>query len=454
MADRLTRFVLPGFMFAALVLGGSAQALWGKLLLELGAVALIVAVLLATRERKLEGSDRFVMAMIALVVALVVIQLAPLPPALWTVVPGRAQIARGYGLLGLPLPWLPLSMAPKDTLATAITLLPGLAMLMAVLWLPAVRRGWISMALVLGAVASLMLGTLQVTTGGPDGASRWYLYPDTNFGVATGFFANCNHMAILLVAALPFLASLAMRLLKGKRSQRNIGLMGIAAGLAGLFLVGIYLSGSLAAAGLCIPALLGAWALIARPGRTMRWILLGGALAVGILALVIMMNGGAPASMRSAGNVASFETRAEFARGTVALLPHYMPFGSAIGTFDKIYPLVENADSVTRDFVNHAHDDYLELALETGIPGLLLVAAFLLWWAGRTIAIWRSVASGGQARAATIAAGVLLLHSVVDFPLRTIGLDVVFAYSIALMALPIARSRVEQGEEARHLRMG
>ena len=37
--------------------------------------------------------------------------------------------------------------------------------------------------------------------------SHWYLYQETNFGAAVGFFANANHMASLLVIALPFAAT-------------------------------------------------------------------------------------------------------------------------------------------------------------------------------------------------------------------------------------------------------
>ena len=48
-----------------------------------------------------------------------------------------------------------------------------------------------------------MLGVLQATSADVL-QSPWYLYRYSNFGIATGFFANSNHMASLLVVSIPF----------------------------------------------------------------------------------------------------------------------------------------------------------------------------------------------------------------------------------------------------------
>ena len=39
--------------------------------------------------------------------------------------------------------------------------------------------------------------------------------------------------------------------------------------------------------------------------------------------------------------------------------------------------------TIERTYVNHAHNDYLELALEGGIPAIVLMLLFLAWWARR-----------------------------------------------------------------------
>jgi hypothetical protein len=84
--------------------------------------------------------------------------------------------------------------------------------------------------------------------------------------------------------------------------------------------------------------------------------------------------------------------------------------------------------------VIHAHNDYAELALETGVPGILLIIAFLAWWARAAWHAWRYSDRGPYARAASIASAAILVHSIVDFPLRTAAIAAVFAMCLALLA--------------------
>jgi hypothetical protein len=94
--------------------------------------------------------------------------------------------------------------------------------------------------------------------------------------------------------------------------------------------------------------------------------------------------------------------------------------------------------------------------METGVPGMLLILLFLLWWASRVLAVWRADEPDHFARAATIASAVMLAHSLVEFPLRTAALSAAFAMCCALMAEARPRTRRRKsGEskpaEARHL---
>jgi Lipid A core - O-antigen ligase and related enzymes len=84
--------------------------------------------------------------------------------------------------------------------------------------------------------------------------------------------------------------------------------------------------------------------------------------------------------------------------------------------------------------MNHAHNDYAELALETGVPGLAVLIVFLLWWGGAVARVWRSVEAGPYARAASIASAAILVHSLVDFPLRTAAISACFGMCLALLA--------------------
>jgi len=109
--------------------------------------------------------------------------------------------------------------------------------------------------------------------------------------------------------------------------------------------------------------------------------------------------------------------------------------GSGLGTFRDVYALYEDHERLDpAAVVNHAHNDYLELFLETGVPGLLLIAAFLLWWARTAVSRWRDNLADPYVKAAVIASAALLAHSLVDFPLRTAALSAKFAAAVAMMA--------------------
>ena len=70
----------------------------------------------------------------------------------------------------------------------------------------------------------------------------------------------------------------------------------------------------------------------------------------------------------------------------------HIALGSGVGSFQRVYRHFEDHSAVTRTFANHAHNDYLELALETGIPGILLLVLFFYWWGSRAVPIWRTAA--------------------------------------------------------------
>jgi len=80
--------------------------------------------------------------------------------------------------------------------------------------------------------------------------------------------------------------------------------------------------------------------------------------------------------------------------------------------------------------MNQAHNEPLQLAIEGGVPALILLLLFLAWWAQ---AAWRIAvpAEPGRrraiARAAFSATVMLMLSSLVDYPLRTPLLSALFA---------------------------
>ena len=441
MARSLRRAVVPMYLFACLLLGGSTRSPLPNMILQLSAVAILAWAALARPRVEVGRHGAMLAILVAAAGALVLLQLVPFPPAIWSELPGRAPIAAGFDMLGQPRPWLPMSLAPYDSMASALWLLPPLAVLAGILRLGAYREPALGLALLAAAFVGVMLGALQMMSGDPQ-ASPWYLYPITNNGQPTGLFANTNHMAALLVASLSFVvALLGVKRDARTRIHASAGKIAILGGAMLVIIVGLSLNNSLAALGLAIPVL-AASLLVREPierSRT-RW----GLALVALLAVMGVIALGAGVidnNLTAAGADKDYSSRYTSFINSIAAARDHFPVGSGLGSFARVYPAYENPDIVDNWFVNHAHNDFIELALETGLPGMLLIAAFLLWWAGRSIALWRAPVINPMARAATIASAALLVHSLVEFPLRVSGLAAVFAMCIALMAAPRRISR-------------
>ena len=441
--------VAPIYLFACLILGGSAQGVWQNMLLQLAGLGIITWSAAAARHEPLPKSARVLVLILFAGVVVVAVQLVPLPPSFWA--RGvRTRIAEGYELLGQPVPWLPISLTPYATLNSALGVIPPVALLCAILRLGAFRASWLAAALLAGAIAGIVLGALQVAA--PGATSPLYLYHETNRGVAVGFFANANHMADLLVVALPFVAALAAAG-RSRNIQRYSALLAILAGAAVVLIVGIVLDGSLAGFALAVPAIAGSLLIVAPPSRSLRMpiAILAGLGLVAAIGTMASTSIGSSRIGQDAGS--SVQSREDILKTTGKAMGDVMPLGSGLGSFLKVYRLYESPDRVTPEYVIHAHTDYAELTLELGLAGALLILAFLAWWVAVASAAWRMGGGGLYARAASIASAVMLVHSLVDFPLRTAAISAAFAMCLALLIdrRPAQRQDPTDLRPARHI---
>jgi O-antigen ligase len=425
MRSKLRPLVAPAYLLLCIIFGGSVQGVWANFALQLIGLAMLVWV--AARREYLVPHGLLPLLLIVLALLVVALQLIPLPPEIWTKLPGRSGIARGYDLLAIRRPWLSISESPYEAVSTSFALLPPLAIF--AVSATDNSRG-VAGALLIGTALAIVVGALQVASGP---TSAWYFYPITNTG-AVGFFANGNHMATLLLAAIPFVPAL---LLSGKSQQRLRGksaaTITIAIAALGLILIGIALNRSLAALLLVVPVLL-ATGLMIPVGWRLRWV--GVPLVVLALAGAVAALSTNPLNSTSASSAKEFslQSRQYIWRTTAAAIAETFPVGTGLGSFQQVYRLQENPDRVDATYVNHAHNDYLELALELGLPGILLMLAFFAWWGRRLAQIWSSNLSSPFDRAATIASAAILAHSVVDYPLRTSAMAAVFAMCIGILA--------------------
>jgi len=142
----------------------------------------------------------------------------------------------------------------------------------------------------------------------------------------------------------------------------------------------------------------------------------------------------------------------------VEIIKDSFPLGAGRGTFSTVYRRYEDPSRVTGQFANHAHNDYVEAVLELGAAGLLLILAFLFWWARRSYLVWtRDFEGVALARAGSVMIGIVLAHSIVDYPIRTAAIAAIFAMGCALMVPPrprrssAERTEPEASEPLRHI---
>lgn len=453
MTHNLRLGLIPFFLLLCLVLGGaSAAGIWANMLLQLIAVAIILWAILTHRNIAMSGAGRRLIGIFLLMILLIGIQLVPLPPDIWTALPGRQEVVNGFTLLGQPLPWMPISLAPYRTLSSALWLLPAAAVLLGILRLGGFKSAWLAWTIAIVTIISVAIGVLQRA----DGETSLYFYEITNRGAATGFFSNSNHMATLLVVATPLLTAIYLGGRGRNQSvQRSSGLFVVLAGAMTVVLVGLAVNGSLAGLGLAVPVFAASLLMIlARSRKAPLWTI--PVIAI-FAAASVAVSFSAPFGNNLTNTTATTIQESRYTSFTRSLdaAGEFMPMGSGIGTFPQIYRSREDPAVVTNTYMNHVHSDFIELALETGVAGLILILVFLLWWVGRAIAIWRAEDTDHYARAATIASAAILAHSSVDYPLRTAAISAIFAMCCALMAEPRPRARrgktAPPEKQARHL---
>jgi O-antigen ligase len=142
--------------------------------------------------------------------------------------------------------------------------------------------------------------------------------------------------------------------------------------------------------------------------------------------------------------VSLFDTMASMAA-------RYFPVGGGFGSFTDLFKIHEPLASLSYFYVNHAHNDLLELVIEGGLPAIILALAALAWAGAASLRIWRRTMSEQNREVhllGLVASAMLLLlliASLSDYPLRTPALAAI----AALCAVLVSRADKALGEETK-----
>lgn len=425
--ERLPQWLLGALLCLVFLTGGSSWDSEPQLMLLRPAALVCAALALFTLRAEHLRAHLAVWGLFFAATLLTVLHLVPLPFEWWSNLPSRDLVAASDRVLGLGQIARPLSVSPDATLNALMSLSVPLAVLLLAVQLKPVDHQHI-LALLLALVAlSGLVGLLQA--GGSDIA----LYPKQT--AAGGLLANRNHQGALLAVLVPIAAALsvlgiAARLRPAARTLLIIAitivvipLVIVTGSRSGLVVTGIGLVFAVLiwTQGEALPSSAPKGSRLALSG-----VLIG--LVTGLSAMTIVVSRDvALERLETAGE----DLRGPVWQSIIDTLPHYMPWGTGIGSYAEVYQILEPDRLLRPTRSNHAHNEFLEVALTAGVPGLVLLAlaGFAL-----AFACWRAFGKGSAAAPAAVLARlgctVLVLlgaASVTDYPTRTPLLAAVLA---------------------------
>ncbi|MET4131837.1 exopolysaccharide production protein ExoQ [Porphyrobacter sp. MBR-155] len=442
LTERTTFSGLAALLCVAFVLGGGGSY-FGLANLAVKLVAL--AILLPSRGAFLQfwaQSPVLLRILVSASLLLPLIQIVPLPPSLWEEIPGRNLVTRSLELTGV-VGWMPLSVSPLRTLLAFTALITPMAILAAGWTLPRQRLiglGW----LVVGfGIATTLLGVFQLGATGNEAT----LFGARNPGdVLLGTFANRNSTGLLLGFSLTLAALLPA-------PKPHLAMVAVRLAVCAVLLLAIILTRSrtavvLAMLPLAMAGIKAVWwfvreretvdarGIAARPLAIMLGAI--GLVAVSTAALTVT----APGPIEK--TIERFEAKDDPRRyiwdDASYTAARYWPAGAGMGTFDEVFQVDESLENLTQRTAGRAHNDYLELAIEAGLPGLVLAALWLLLVA---LLSWRARHSPQRwaAWSGSVFLVMIALQSISDYPLRSQTLLALAGFAL----LMLARTADDQG---------
>ncbi|HWM88456.1 MAG TPA: O-antigen ligase family protein [Kofleriaceae bacterium] len=456
--DRITWLVTIAALVVAVFAIGGAHRLS---VVALGLLSAGAAALQITSQRRLSRRSPL-MLLLAVAVGLTALQLVPLPAALVELLHPEAYelIADGSRLAGSGEPvFLPLSLDPAGTLFELVKLCSYLALAYVLLRMSASERGRIrvftAVAAVIGVAAAIGLIHKLLEANTLYGLYR----PRYAYAEFLGPLLNRNHFASLLAVGTLVSAGLALRArvpMAHRMAWAAVGLLclveslliqsrGAAVGLA----LGLGVSGGL--------LLLQRWfqdsTRKSRRPELAKVTIPATIVVLCCLTMVVYFSaGGVGEQLTETRGAELAEPRSKFMawRSASQLLEDSPWIGVGRGAFESAFTRVHPSSGLVT--FSHLENEYLQTAVDWGVPGALAMAFILAWTGLIAVRRWNSgaLAAAGLGVMVTVAA-----HSVVDFGLELPGLAVPILFVLATLThVPVVEIAPGRSRRTRLLRGG
>lgn len=381
----------------------------------------------------------------------VVLELVPLPlPWLSRIDPARILPAALRTLQHRATAWVPITLYPHATLIYLMKFLAYLAAFILAAWVYDSQQKKALLIRVL-----IFLGLFEAAYGIVQYLAHWqqifWMKKVYYTSMGTGTYINHNHFAGFMELTFPFMLALVFYHYQIWQDGRRRGPARVpaattsAAGVQALFysfllvvaIIGVIFSKS--RAGIMGTVFVVVFLAILAQLKTRRKVW-----AIGLAAFVLVavayglwigLNPVVARFEMFRGGVSYLETegRLSFWKATLAMIHDYPVTGIGLGTY--VYGFPHYQTYFLNFLLTHAHNDYVEIASETGVPGVLLLFVPIIVLLARMIHAF--ITDVRRYRTSVIlgcigGTAALLIHSAVDFNLRIPANALVFAVVLGI----------------------
>jgi O-antigen ligase len=410
--------------------GNTDRAIWVIAICAALSLAItLVRLFFARVELTLSTSTKSWLAALSLLSIFAILSALPVGIDTWAALPGHARFKAVLDSLASPAiaaTILPLTMAADAGLRSVVLLLSCFSIAICATLLPEVMRFRLLVFFLVVALLQALLGVAQVAFRGASVFTIDYV----GHVRAAGTFVNKNHLATLFALLVPFAALQASQSIASTKlrydHRRLLWLIWTAITIAFVLACAATFSRSGIAAMLVvlIAAITIETMRASRRGTKRRRALGYGVGAIALLALLLSSSESFFAAIGDTAATGSFSARLQMYGASIAGAVALFPLGSGIGSFAVAFPAFQ--PETLSGYVEHAHNEPLQLVFEAGLVGLVALA-LISYAAYLAFREWHRATWNPTHGAYLLGSLGFALHANLDFPARIPALAVIAA---------------------------